>query len=51
MSVEFTIDRNFESIICRFDSGILLTEVLKFDQFKLSLIEKYGKPTVPSAKN
>jgi len=51
MSVGFTIDGKFENISYRFDSGNLFTEVLKFDQLKLSLIEKYGKPTIPSAND
>lgn len=28
-----------------------ITEVLKFDQLKLNLIEKYGKPAEPSVKD
>jgi len=51
MSVEFIIDGKFENITCRFDSGNLFTEVLKFDQLKLSRIEEYEKPNVSSAKD
>jgi len=46
MLVGFTTHEKLESIIYRFDSGNLYTDVLKYDRLKLSLIEKYGKPTV-----
>ena len=51
MYVGFTIEGKLENIIYRFDSGNLFTDVLKFDQIKLNLIEKYGEPTVPPAKD
>lgn len=51
MLVGFTADEKLKNIVCRFDSGNLFTEVLKFDHLKLYLIEKYGKPAEPSVKD
>jgi len=51
MLVVFTADEKLKNIVCRFDSGSLFTDVLKFEALKQSLTEGYGKPAITPSEN